>query len=66
MRSKFQKRLGRLQSFVAKYENGERRRDVVELIAIARILSVIRPEIVSKVAENRLTLAPFESPRIMG
>ena len=32
------KKLGRPQSFVAKYENGERRLDVIEFIAIARAL----------------------------
>jgi transcriptional regulator with XRE-family HTH domain len=32
------KKLGRPQSFVAKYEGGERRIDVVEFIAIARAL----------------------------
>ncbi len=32
------KRLGRPQSFVAKYEGGERRLDVIEFIAIARAI----------------------------
>jgi transcriptional regulator with XRE-family HTH domain len=32
------KKLGRPQSFIAKYEGGERRLDVVEFIAIARAL----------------------------
>jgi transcriptional regulator with XRE-family HTH domain len=32
------KKLGRPQSFVAKYEGGERRIDVIEFIAIARAL----------------------------
>jgi transcriptional regulator with XRE-family HTH domain len=32
------KRLGKPQSFVAKYEGGERRIDLVEFIAIARAL----------------------------
>jgi transcriptional regulator with XRE-family HTH domain len=32
------KKLGRPQSFIAKYEGGERRIDVVEFIAIARAL----------------------------
>ncbi len=31
-------KLGRPQSFVAKYENGERRLDVVEFLEIANIL----------------------------
>jgi len=33
-------RLGRPQSFVAKYENCERRLDVVEFLEIARILNI--------------------------
>ena len=33
------KKLGRPQSFVAKYEGGERRIDVVEFVAIARALN---------------------------
>lgn len=33
-------RLGRPQSFVAKYEGGERRVDVIEFLAIARALGV--------------------------
>ncbi len=32
------KRLGKPQSFVAKYEGGERRLDVMEFIGIARVL----------------------------
>ena len=31
-------KLGRPQSFVAKYENGERRLDVVEFLEIAKLL----------------------------
>jgi transcriptional regulator with XRE-family HTH domain len=31
-------RLGRTQSFVSKYERGERRLDVVEVVRIARVL----------------------------
>lgn len=37
---KLAKALGRPQSFVAKYENGERRLDVIEFIAIARAMRV--------------------------
>ena len=33
------KKLGRPQSFIAKYEGGERRLDVVEFITIARALN---------------------------
>lgn len=32
------RKLGRPQSFVAKYEGGERRIDVVEFVAIAKVL----------------------------
>jgi transcriptional regulator with XRE-family HTH domain len=32
------KRLGRPQSFVAKYEGGERRLDIVEFLAISRTI----------------------------
>jgi transcriptional regulator with XRE-family HTH domain len=35
---KLAERLGKPQSFIAKYEGGERRLDVVEFIAIARAL----------------------------
>jgi transcriptional regulator with XRE-family HTH domain len=35
---KLAQRLGKPQSFVAKYEGGERRLDVVEFLAIARAL----------------------------
>ena len=35
---KLAKRLGKPQSFVAKYEGGERRIDIVEFIAIARAI----------------------------
>ncbi|MCA1471256.1 helix-turn-helix transcriptional regulator [Bradyrhizobium sp. IC3195] len=34
------KKLGRPQSFIAKYEGGERRIDVVEFVAIAHALGV--------------------------
>ena len=33
-------RLNRLQSFVSKYERGERRLDVVEFVAICRVLDI--------------------------
>ncbi len=35
---KLAKRLGKPQSYVAKYEGGERRLDVVEFLAVARAL----------------------------
>ena len=34
------KRLGRPQSYISKYEHGERRLDVVEFLAIAKALHV--------------------------
>ncbi|HET7086953.1 MAG TPA: helix-turn-helix transcriptional regulator [Rhizomicrobium sp.] len=33
-------RLGRPQSFVAKYEGGERRLDIVELLSITQLLGI--------------------------
>jgi len=41
--------LGKPQSFVAKYENGERRVDVVEFVDIAVALEVSAAEILSKI-----------------
>ncbi len=39
-------KLGRPQSFVAKYEGGERRLDVVEFIEIAKLLGADPQEII--------------------
>jgi transcriptional regulator with XRE-family HTH domain len=44
------KKLDRPQSFVAKYENGERRIDLVELFEIARVLNVDARRITRAVA----------------
>lgn len=44
------KRLDKPQSFVAKYENGERRIDVIELIRIAKALDSDPLEIVAELA----------------
>jgi transcriptional regulator with XRE-family HTH domain len=41
--------LDKPQSFVAKYETGERRIDIVELVDIARILDVSPTDIVSQI-----------------
>lgn len=41
--------LGKPQSFIAKVENGERRLDVIEFAAIARLLSLDPAEILSAV-----------------
>lgn len=43
-------RLGRPQSFVAKYEGGERRIDVIEFIAIANALDLDPARAVREVA----------------
>lgn len=43
-------RLGRPQSFVAKYEGGERRIDVIEFVAIARALEFDPARAVREVA----------------
>jgi transcriptional regulator with XRE-family HTH domain len=45
-------RLSKPQSFVAKYEGGERRIDVVEFIAICRAISADYVEIVRKLAKR--------------
>ena len=47
------KKLGRPQSFVAKYEGGERRIDVVEFIAIARALGADPVKLFRDFAEGK-------------
>ncbi|HBZ2047595.1 TPA: helix-turn-helix transcriptional regulator, partial [Klebsiella pneumoniae] len=47
--SQLAKSLGKPQSFVAKVENGERRLDVIEFAAIARLLSLDPAEILNAV-----------------
>lgn len=47
------KSLRKPQSFVAKYENGERRLDVIEFLLVARVIGVDPCDILKKV-EQRL------------
>lgn len=46
------KALEKPQSFVAKYENGERRLDVVEFLIITRVLGVDPCDILKKVEQS--------------
>lgn len=41
--------LGRPQSFVAKYENGERRIDVIEFVDITAVLGVSASDLLAKI-----------------
>jgi len=43
-------RLGRPQSFVAKYEGGERRLDVIEFIEVARALESDPSELLAQIS----------------
>lgn len=42
-------RLGKPQSFVSKYESGERRLDVVEFIEVCQVLSIKPNSILNKI-----------------
>ena len=52
--------LGRPQSFVSKFENGERRLDVVEFLAVCRVLSadpaLILEDVLAALATEALSL----------
>jgi transcriptional regulator with XRE-family HTH domain len=48
------KALGKPQSFVAKYENGERRIDVIEFVDIAAALGVVPGDILAQVESTGL------------
>ena len=56
------KKLGKPQSFVAKYEGGERRIDVIEFIAIARSIGADP----LKLFKDFLAEKPVKSPRKRG
>ena len=45
------RRLQKPQSFVSKYERGERRLDVVEFVAVARAIGVDPCDIIKKIAK---------------
>ncbi len=45
--------LGRPQSFVAKYEGGERRLDVIEFLELAEILEVDPCQLLAQVPRSR-------------
>lgn len=51
------KRLGRSQSFVAKYENGERKLDIADLISICQALGVQASNLVARVEDVRESIA---------
>ncbi len=56
--------LDRPQSFVSKYERGERRLDLIELMEIAQVLRLDPGELVAEVAETlRLGHAAGETSR---
>ena len=46
------KRLGKPQSFVAKYENGERRLDVIEFIEVARVAGFDSAEFIRELCRH--------------
>lgn len=57
------RRLGRPQSFVAKYEGGERRLDVVEFVAVVRAIGgdpvrLLRDFVTGKSAPKRRNSSP--------
>jgi transcriptional regulator with XRE-family HTH domain len=53
--------LGQPQSFVSKYERGERRLDVIEFIKVARIIGFNPVEMISELMTEKA-----ESPRVRG
>jgi transcriptional regulator with XRE-family HTH domain len=53
------RKLGRPQSFIAKYEGGERRIDVIEFIAIARAIGADPLKLIKEFLAEK----PIKSPR---
>ena len=53
------KRLGKPQSFVAKYENGERRLDVLEFIRVLKAVGLLQVRGVDGVADIHEPLVPL-------
>ena len=51
-------RLGRPQSFVSKYESGERRLDLVELRAICQVLGISLEQLVRQFEKELASLRP--------
>jgi transcriptional regulator with XRE-family HTH domain len=45
--------LGKPQSFVSKYESGERRLDVVEFIEVARALNIDPKDLIAELEKRR-------------
>ena len=45
--------LSRPQSYVAKYENGERRLDLIELLAVAEIIGLHMPSLLRQLGYRR-------------
>jgi transcriptional regulator with XRE-family HTH domain len=58
-------RLKKPQSFVAKYEGGERRIDVVEFLAIARAIGADPTKIVRALWAGGLNPAPPTRPKVI-
>lgn len=57
------KKLGRPQSFIAKYEGGERRIDLIEFIAIARALGADPLKLFRDFLNERRVGAPRSRPK---
>ena len=45
-------KLGKPQSFVAKYENGERRLDVIEFITICKTIAIAPEDVIRAIADD--------------